>query len=186
MLASCGASIAFTFSAVIRGVMSENLLTTKGLLCIASFFHGFFYIVIVKIYRHFMNDSTPLGWIQPDRDSKDNPITGTYRLRKRIFGALMVRGVLEFAGSTLLLVTLKIALENDMNQGISTAMMSLAGAMITLLYWLIYNEKLSLTQFIGMGIILLAVIMMGIFQEEIKGEKGDELDLSAADGLESE
>ena len=166
--------------------MSENLLTTKGLLCIASFFHGLFYIIIVKTYRYFMNDSTPLGWIQPDRDSKDNPIAGTYRLRKRIFGALMVRGALEFAGSTLLLVTLKIALENDMNQGISTAMMSLAGAMITLLYWLIYNEKLSLTQFIGMGIILLAVIMMGIFQEENKGEKGDELDLSAADGLESE
>ena len=98
----------------------------------------------------------------------------------------MVRGILEFAGSTLLLVTLKIALENDMNQGISTAMMSLAGVMIALLYWLIYNEKLSLTQFIGMGIILLAVIMMGIFQEENKGEEGDGLDLSAADGLESE
>ena len=75
----------------------------------------------------------------------------------------MVRGVLEFAGSTLLLVTLKIALENDMNQGISTAMMSLAGAMITLLYWLIYNEKLTLTQLIGMGIIMVAIVMMGIF-----------------------
>ena len=98
----------------------------------------------------------------------------------------MVRGILEFAGSTLLLVTLKIALENDMNQGISTAMMSLAGVMIALLYWLIYNEKLSWTQFIGMWIILLAVVMMGIFQEENKEEKGDELDLSAADGLSSE
>ena len=75
----------------------------------------------------------------------------------------MARGVLEFAGSTLLLVTLKLALDNEMNQGISTAMMSLAGGMITLLYWLIYNEKLSSAQFIGMGIILSAVVMMGIF-----------------------
>ena len=163
MLASCGASIAFTFSAVIRGVMSENLLTTKGLLCIASFFHGFFYIVIVKTYRHFMNNPTPLGWIQPDRDSEGNPIPETYRLRKRIFGSIMVRGVLEFAGSTLLLVTMKIALENDVNQGISTAMMSLAGAMITLLYWLVYNEKLTLTQLIGLGIVSVAIVMMGIF-----------------------
>ena len=75
----------------------------------------------------------------------------------------MARGILEFAGSTLLLVTLKLALDNEMNQGISTAMMSLAGGMITLLYWLIYNEKLSSAQFIGMGIILSAVVMMGIF-----------------------
>ena len=56
---------------------------------------------------------------------------------------LALRGAFEFAGSTLLLVTLKIALDNQMNQGISTAMMSLAGLMITILYWFIYDEKLS-------------------------------------------
>ena len=45
-------------------------------------------------------------------------------------------------------------------------MMSLAGLMITLLYWCIYKEKLTWPQFIGMGTILAAVVMMGFFQED--------------------
>ena len=45
-------------------------------------------------------------------------------------------------------------------------MMSLAGLMITLLYWCIYKEKLTWPQFIGMGTILVAVVMMGFFQED--------------------
>lgn len=77
----------------------------------------------------------------------------------------MLRGVFEFAGSTLLLVTLKIALDNNMNQGISTSMMALAGLIITLLGRCIYNEKLSCPQFFGMATILTAVIFMGVFQE---------------------
>ena len=77
----------------------------------------------------------------------------------------MLRGVLEFSGSTLLLVTLKIALDNDMNQGISTSMMALAGLMITILGRIVYDEKLSCPQFVGMAIILSAVILMGVFQE---------------------
>ena len=112
MVASCAASISFTFSAVIRGVMSDYLLTTKGLLCIASFLHGLSYIIFTKIYRYCKNDPTPICWCQPDRDEEDRPIPGTYRLRKGILGVLMLRGVFEFSGSTLLLVTLKIALDN--------------------------------------------------------------------------
>ena len=76
---------------------------------------------------------------------------------------MMVRGAFEFAGSFLLLLTLKIALDNFMNQGISTSMMSLAGLMVTLLSWCIYKEKLTWPQFLGMGTILLAVVCMGIF-----------------------
>ena len=143
MLASCAASFFFTFSAVVRGVMSENLLTTKGLLCMASFGHGLTYIICVKLSRWHKNDPTPLCWSQPDRDAEGHAIPGTYRLRKSILGVLMLRGVFEFAGNTLLLLTLKIALDNQMNQGISTAMMSLAGLMITLLCRFFYNEKLT-------------------------------------------
>lgn len=78
---------------------------------------------------------------------------------------LMLRGVFEFAGSTLLLVTLKIALDNDMNQGISTSMMALAGLIITLMGRCIYDEKLSWPQYVGMATILTAVVLMGVFQE---------------------
>lgn len=162
-LASVAASISFTFSAVIRGVMSENLFVTKGILSIASFLHGASYMVFTKTVRHCKGDPTPLCWIQPDYDEDDRPIAGTYRLRKGILGVIMLRGVFEFAGSTLLLVTLKIALDNGMNQGISTAMMALAGLMIALLYRCIYSEKLTWPQFIGMGFVLIAVVMMGFF-----------------------
>ena len=42
-------------------------------------------------------------------------------------------------------------------------MMCLAGLMITLLSWCIYSEALNLIQFVGMGVVLLAVVLMGIF-----------------------
>ena len=143
--------------------MSENILVTKGLLCIASFLHGFSYMVFTKTVRYCKEDPTPLCWVQPDFDAEDKPILGTHRLRKGIFGVLMLRGIFEFSGSTFLLVSLKIALENGMNQGISTSMMALAGLMIALLYRCIYNEKLTWPQFVGMAFILIAVIMMGFF-----------------------
>lgn len=76
----------------------------------------------------------------------------------------MLRGVFEFIGNTLLLLALKIALENQINQGISTSMMTLAGMMLTLMSWCFYDEKLNRVQLIGISILLLAVAMMGVFQ----------------------
>lgn len=52
-----------------------------------------------------------------------------------------------------------------MNQGISTAMMTLAGLMITLMSWCFYGEKLNWAHFMGMFLILGAVVLMGLFQE---------------------
>ena len=75
----------------------------------------------------------------------------------------MLRGALEFCGNTLLLLALKIALETGMNQGISTSMMALAGAMITLMSWLFYNEKLNWVQFFGIATILTAIVLMSLF-----------------------
>lgn len=66
------------------------------------------------------------------------------RLRKGILGILMLRGVFEFSGSLLFLYCLKIALENSVNQGICSAMVTLAGIMITIMSWLIYDERLNL------------------------------------------
>ncbi len=75
----------------------------------------------------------------------------------------MIRGALEFSGSSFLLLALKIALDNNMNQGLSTSMMTLAGLMITLMSWCIYGEKLNWPQFMGMGAILTAIFCMGFF-----------------------
>ena len=143
--------------------MSDNVFVTKGLLSLASFIHGFVYILIVKFYGCCKGEASYICWTQPDRDGDGKPIEGTYRLRKGLLAVMMVRGLFEFAGSFLLLLSLKIALDNSMNQGISTSMMSLAGLMVTLLSWCIYKEKLTWPQFVGMGTILLAVVCMGIF-----------------------
>ena len=137
LLASFAASILFTASAVIRGVLSENWLVTKGLLSIVYFSAGLLYIVLTKLYRAYKGDPTPLCWSQPDRDADGAVVEGPIVYAKSIFGVLMLRGVFEFAGNTLLLLALKISLDNSMNQGISTAMMSLAGLLITLMSWCI-------------------------------------------------
>ena len=56
IIASFAASILFTGSAIIRGVMSDTFLTTKGILCIASFTTGLAYIIITKAYRAYIGD----------------------------------------------------------------------------------------------------------------------------------
>mmetsp|Transcript_20061 Transcript_20061/g.24705 ORF Transcript_20061/g.24705 Transcript_20061/m.24705 type:complete len:144 (-) Transcript_20061:676-1107(-) len=143
--------------------MSDSFLTTKGLLSVASFGHGLTYMVYTKIRRRSKNDPTPLAWSQPERLQDGRAIPGTYRIRKSIMAVLMLRGFLEFCGSSFLLLALKIALDNNMNQGISTAMMTLAGLMITLMSWCFYGEKLNWVHGFGMALILGAVILMGIF-----------------------
>ena len=174
MLASCGASLAFTFSVAVRGVMVDNVLTAQGLLSIVAFLHGFLFVIITKLYRHCTGNTTPLGWVQPDRDAEGKPIPGTDRFRKSTFGVLLVRGALEFVGSTLLLVTLKIAKDHDINQGISTATIVLAGPMFSLLSWCFYGERLTCPLFLGLGTILTALAIIGVSHElsETLGEDG--------------
>ena len=92
-----------------------------------------------------------------------------------------MRGFLEFCGSSFLLLALKIALDNNMNQGISTAMMTLAGLMITLLSWCIYGEKLNVAHVIGMFLILGAIIVMGVFQKQTEWENLEEVEDSSSD-----
>ena len=43
-------------------------------------------------------------------------------------------------------------------------MVTLAGIMISIMSWIAYDEKLNLAQFIGIGAILVAVTLMGVFQ----------------------
>ena len=164
LFASFLASALFTASAVIRGIMSDSLMTTKGLLSVASFGTGLTYMIYAKIKKVCQGDTTPaLPWSQPDKNPDGSPIPGTYRLRKRLFVCFMIRGFLEFCGSSFLLLALKIALDNNMNQGISTAMMTLAGLMITLMSWCFFGEKLNWVHSMGILLILSSVILMGVF-----------------------
>ena len=55
----------------------------------------------------------------------------------------MLRGLLEFAGSLIYLYSLRLALHYAVNQGICSAMITLAGLMITIMSWLIYDERVS-------------------------------------------
>jgi len=145
-------------------------MTTKGLLGVASFGHGLSWMLYTKTKRAISGDPTPLPWSQPDRYADGTIIPDTYRLRKRILLSFVVRGFLEFCGSSFLLLALKIALDNDINQGISTAMMTLAGLMITLMSWCFYGEKLNWAHGLGMFLILGAVILMGVFEKTVSNE----------------
>ena len=75
----------------------------------------------------------------------------------------MLRGVFEFGGSLLYLYSLKIALDSGVNQGICSAMITMAGLMITIMSWIAYNERLNFPQFIGMAAVLCAIAFMGIY-----------------------
>ena len=164
LFASFLASVLFTVSAVIRGITSDYLMTTKGLLSVASFGTGLAYMIYAKLKKIVMDDTTPaLPWSQPDRNPDGSPIPGTYRLRMNLVVCFLVRGLLEFSGSSLLLLTLKIALDNNMNQGISTSMMTMAGLMITLMSWCFFGEKLNWVHTLGILLILSSVIMMDLF-----------------------
>jgi len=99
----------------------------------------------------------------------------------------MLRGALEFSGSTCLLVALKVAMDHDINQGLSTAMMSLAGLMITIMSWLFYGERLNWVHSIGMVLILVAIFFMGYFNAGPEGGADihiEGLDSSTKDMLE--
>ena len=99
------ASILFTASCVIRGVESEHFLTTKALLCIASFSTGLIYIIYMKVTKQ------RLPWYQPYGVYKET----FWEFKPNLLLVLMLRGVFEFGGSLLYLYSLKIALDSGVN-----------------------------------------------------------------------
>jgi multidrug transporter EmrE-like cation transporter len=157
------ASIFFTVSAIMRGLNSHNWLSEKGLLCIATFLMGLIYII-----RHLAQDSAtrkPFLFWQPDFDMNGQQLNNDYKFRRGIFLVTMLRGALEFTGSLFFLWSFSIALENSVNQGICSSMVTMAGLMITIMSWIAYNERLTFPQVIGMILILTAITLMGVYQE---------------------
>ena len=100
-----------------------------------------------------------MPWYQPNSE-------GVHEFKVNIFLIIMLRGAFEFCGSTLFIYTLKIALENNVNQGIGSAMLMLAGLMLTIMSWIVYSDKLSCPQIVGMTLVLGAIAMIGIFSGE--------------------
>ena len=62
LLAAFAASGLFTGSALIRSIMSDSFMTTKGLQSLASLGNGLIYMVGAKIKRRLNDDPTPLPW----------------------------------------------------------------------------------------------------------------------------
>ena len=154
------ASLLFTASCVIRGVESENFLTTKALLCIASCSTGLIYMIYMKV------TGQRLPWNQPTADDGS-----VYEFKPNLLLVLMLRGVFEFGGSLLYLYSLKIALDSGVNQGICSAMITMAGLMITIMSWVVYDERLNFPQLVGMASVLSAIAFMGIFQEDVSTDQ---------------
>ena len=75
----------------------------------------------------------------------------------------MFRGVLEFVGSVSYLVSLKIAVESKVNQGICSSIITLAGLLVTVMSYIAYKEKLNFPQLVGMMMVLIAIVVMGFF-----------------------
>ena len=133
-------SIFFTASCVVRGLESKEVLVSKGFLCLASFSTGMSFIISEKLKKDSEGKTKKLPWYQPNPD-----LGGELTFKLQILLVIMVRGVFEFIGSTLYIYTLKVALENDLNQGLCSVYLMLAGVMLTIMSWGFYNEKLSET-----------------------------------------
>lgn len=174
--ASIGASALFTVSCIVRGIESGDVLVAKGVLAIASFSTGLAYILYTVIRRCVDPENRkPLPFWQLEIPSrKDTSVDGyqnaedahdarepRYVFKWKLLAILMIRGALEFAGSLLYVFSLNVALENGVNQGISSSFITLAGVFITVMSYFAYGEKISLPQFVGIVSVLLAVTAMG-------------------------
>ena len=89
--------------------------------------------------------------------------TAQYEFKTKIFVVILLRGVLEFTGSMLYLVSLKIALDSGVNQGICSSMITIAGLFIAIISYFAYGEKLNFPQFVGMVTVLAAIALMGFY-----------------------
>ena len=75
----------------------------------------------------------------------------------------MIRGLFEFMGSTMLLLSLDTAFRGGINQGICTSTITMAGVFIALTSYLKYDENLNFPQVIGLLFMLAAVFITGYF-----------------------
>ena len=87
-------------------------------------------------------------------------------MKPGVLGLFALRGVFEFFGGLFYLVCLKMAMEYNVNQGVSSCMMSVAGLILTLMSRFMYGEVLNYPQICGISAMLIALPFFGIFSTQ--------------------
>jgi len=83
----------------------------------------------------------------------------------KIFRTLLLGGVCEFFGGTLMLFSFRSALLANINQGICcSAMLSMTCVTVTTGSYFLYKERVHRTQLIGIILILIAISLIVVYE----------------------
>ena len=81
----------------------------------------------------------------------------------KIFNLLLLGGVCEFLGSTLMLFSYRSALAANINQGICSSMLSITSITVTIASYYIYRERVYCIQLFGILLIVISICLIVFF-----------------------
>ena len=85
---------------------------------------------------------------------------------KKVLFCLIGGGMFEFIGSVMVLLSFQKALEVGMNQGISNSMITVSGVIIVVMSYILYRERISISQAVGILMILLAIVLISLSKND--------------------
>ena len=83
-----------------------------------------------------------------------------------MFVFLILGGVAEFLTSLMVILSYFSAIESKTNQGIGSAMITLNSILVSVASWIVYGERLSCLQMVGIFIVLVGVVLIGLYSPQ--------------------
>ena len=141
----------------IRGTCSERPLPAKFALSLVYLILSTLQIYIYKL-KHGSNFKYP--W----RRQSNGKFSCTQ------FFILALGGICEFLSSVAMLMTLNLAMESNVNQGIATSIMIVLTVEVTFLSYYFFGETISMIQMFGIVVVMCAVALLAVYTPaEING-----------------
>mmetsp|Transcript_11756 Transcript_11756/g.8193 ORF Transcript_11756/g.8193 Transcript_11756/m.8193 type:complete len:211 (+) Transcript_11756:165-797(+) len=149
------ACLFFALSGIVRGLNSIYVFTTKFILSFAYLISSSVYFLFLRARAKRRNEVFHMPWYQErlgsfkharslfsgsniDHDKHQQLVFNSH-----LFKILLIGGICEFIGSTLVIFSYKAALKANINQGICAALVTVNGMLVTVLSFIFYREKVT-------------------------------------------
>lgn len=140
------AALCFAISAIIRGLKSEHVFSSKFILSLAFLISASSFITIKKFQARMKGETFVMPWyVNEDTEQRGKSIgkMDKVNFNGKVLGSLVIGGMFEFCGSVLILLAFSNALVAEMNQGAINAMVALAGVIIVVMSFILYKESVN-------------------------------------------
>jgi drug/metabolite transporter (DMT)-like permease len=169
LIFACIAALCFAVSAIIRGLKSEHVFSSKFVLSLAFLISSVIFISVKKFQARVKGQTFVMPWYINEVEEERGKSIGKMdkvQFNGKVLMCLICGGVFEFCGSVMVLLSFSYATEAQMNQGVCNSLITVSGVIIVVMSYILYKEFINVPQGVGILFILVSVVLISLTKVE--------------------